>query len=489
MNYFSIESTIALVLMFAAALVVFANPVKAYVHALLGFVVASSVSVLLSLVFGPDFIKPSLVALSLATIVVCWLLVKPRQPFFTARNLLSVAAFSGITIGSQLVARTFGLSSVAFTDGHVIILMGKAFQTGELDPMTGLRALKRGFGLPAMQSLGLDGEYFVGLMPLFFLGAILATLWLVSILTNSTRQAALVAIPLLALVLSTEAITRHAFLINTHSIAWMVTAMLLVYLRKQIAGDLDYRAVRGVILSFTAIGLLRLDYLILFAAFTLFFVISNAVPRPKLAIGVVLAQGLASVVWIVSTVKDFPFLGSVGPFVLFVVGMAGTALFVWFLRARKSDPGTYSSTVLFLLALGMWVITFVLSDIASAVRALTINLFAGEGLWGFSVGAALIVWISSFTRPRLLDKSVIRNVASVGALMVSLYLFSKYLDQIGSGTIYPDIVRIGFGDSLNRTLVTWLPFLVFPLVRLIGSKPNTNSGSRALGQKERKKKT
>jgi len=220
MNYVPIESTTALVLMFAAALVIFSNPVNAYVHALLGFVVASSVSVLLSLVLGPDCIKPSLVALSVVALVVSWLLVKPRQSVFAARNFLSVAAFSGIAIGSQFVARTFGLSSVAFGDGHTIIMIGQSFQAGDLDPLAGLKALKRGFGLPAMQSLGLEGEYFVGLMPLFFLAAVLATAWVVWVLTGNRKTAIAVTAILVPILLTTEAIARHVFLMNTHLLTY-----------------------------------------------------------------------------------------------------------------------------------------------------------------------------------------------------------------------------------------------------------------------------
>lgn len=468
MNYFSIESTIALVLMFAAALVVFVNPVKAYFHALLGFVVASSVSVLLSLVFGPDFIKPSLVALSFATIVVCWLLVKPRQPFFTARNLLSVAAFSGITIGSQLVARTFGLSSVAFTDGHVIILMGKAFQTGELDPLIGLRALKRGFGLPAMQSLGLDGEYFVGLMPLFFLAAILATGWVVWVLTGNRKTAIAVTAILVPILLTTEAIARHVFLMNTHSIAWLITAVLLGYAVMASREGLSKVDSIGVLTAFTAVGFLRFDYLLLFAGFTFFFILVNARSRPVFALATVFVQVIATLGWTSTVVIDFPFFGPLGAFIVPLVAMVGSGVLVWIIRRYGNDLMTQKAYPLFVPAGIFAVLVVVLTNTAASLKNLGINLFFGEGLWGFTVVFVILVTGASYFRPRVLDKALTRQIAGVAALTVVLYLFSKYGDGVGSGSSLPGFSRIGFGDSLNRTLVTWVPFLVLPLIRLLG---------------------
>jgi len=478
-NLFLVGPTIALVLLFVTAMVIWADPIKAYVQSMLAFVAFSSVAVLVSLITGPETIKALLVSMSVGALVVSWILIRPQQFIFTIRNLVYLASFTSLVIGSQMVARTFGLSSIAFTDGYIIMLLGLDFQSGDNShTQSGLAGLKRGFGLPAMQSLGSEGEYFVGLMPLFFLGAILATVWLVLILTNSWAQAMPVVTLFLVFVLSTEAITRHAFLINTHSIAWMLTALLLVYLRRQLMGDLDGRDAAGLVLLFSVIGLLRADYVILFGAFTLFFVLQNAATRPRLAIGIILAQGAAAVVWMTTTIVAFPFLGAVGPFIIFSGGMVASGLVVRLMWVRKRGVSIYLPTGLVVLASALLATTLILSNTSDSVRSLAINLFAGEGLWGFSIFAALLVWVGSYIRPQVLDRSFIKNAAAVGALTISLYLFSKYGDGVGQGYSDSGFSRIGFGDSLNRTMVTWLPFLVLPLIRLVGTVSKTGTRDR-----------
>lgn len=139
--------------------------------------------------------------------------------------------------------------------------------------------------------------------------------------------------------------------------------------------------------------------------------------------------------------------------------MAGAAFFVWFPSAYKRDMGTCSPTLLFVPAAGILFMTLVLSGTAAAVKALATNLFAEEGLRGFSEAAALIVWILSCTRPRFLDEASVRNAASVGALTVSSYLFSTYLDQSGSGTNYPKNSTHGFwrfAESHARHMASFL---------------------------------
>ena len=462
------EVSAALVMLFAAGLAMFSAPILAYAHALLGFVAVSSAAVLLSLVLGPDAIRPTVLILSFLLLALSLILHHSRGIVFRVRNLAFLGLFGVIVLASQLVARQFGLSSVAFTDGQTIIQMADALQAGNYEPLGGVKALKRGFGLPAMQSLGLDGEYVVGLMPLFFLAAILATGWVVWVLIGNRKTAVAVTAILVPILLTTEAIARHIFLMNTHSIAWLITALLLGYAAKATKEGLSRTDSIGVLIAFTAVGFLRFDYLLLFAGFTFFFILVTARSRPVFALSTVFVQVVATLGWTSTVVIDFPFFGSLGAFIVPLVAMVGGGVLVWIIRRYGNDLMTQKAYPLFVTAGAVAVLVIVLTNTSASLKNLVINLFFGEGLWGFTFAFVILVTGASYFRPRVLDKALARQLAGIGALTVALYLLSKYGDGATSGSSLPGFSRVGFGDSLNRTLVTWVPFLVLPLIRLLG---------------------
>lgn len=477
--------TLAMTALFLSSLVTFSNPISAYVHAMLAFVTTSSIAALASIFAGTSVVIPVLLTLSMAALLASILHARSMVVLVSFRNLAYTALFVTVVVASQVLSRIFGLSSIGFTDGHEVLLFAEALQLGEESPLSGVRALKRGFGLPAMEALGFEGEYFVGLIPLFFLGAILATIWLVSELTENRSQLVAVSIVFILLTISTESVTRHVYLINTHSLAWMLTAVLLVYMRRQTLGALSRQDVTGLIVAFASIGFLRMDYIFLFGAFTLFFVLTNGSGRSALAIGVVFAQGLTAAAWTSIAVDEFPFLGAVGPVVLLAVGGSGTFLLVGGLRRLKQQGPNFTRNWLYVLA-ALFALTNLLTlDIASGIRALAFNLFAGEGLWGYSAVAIIVLVGVSYLTPSTLDRNLLGQVLAVGLLTIVLYLFAKYLDGVQLGAGRPSFARIGWGDSLNRTLVTWLPFLVFPLTRLVGimESKGTSKASRPVVKK------
>ena len=472
------EATAALLMLFAAALTMFSSPIIAYAHALLGFVSVSSLAVLLSLVLGPGSIKPTVVLVSFLLLLVSVALHHSRAVVFRARNLAYLGLFGAIVATSQVAVRQLGLSSVGFSDGQQLIKIADSFQMGGYYPLGKVEALKRGFGLPAMQSLGLTDEYFVGLMPLFFLAAILATGWVVWILTGNRKTAIAITAILVPILLTTEAIARHVFLMNTHSIAWLITAVLLGYAAKAAREGLSRIDSIGVLTAFAAVGFLRFDYLLLFAGFTFFFILVNARSRPLFALSTVFVQVIAALGWTSTVVIDFPFFGLLGAFIVPLVAMMGGGVLVWIIRRYGNDLMTQKAYPLFVTAGVVGVLVIVLTNTSDSLKNLGINLFFGEGLWGFTFAFVILVTGASCFRPRVLDKALARQLAGIGALTVVLYLFSKYGDGATSGYPLPGFSRVGFGDSLNRTLVTWVPFLVLPLIRLLGlrvSKSGTKS--------------
>ena len=466
----NIEATAALILLFAASLVTFHRPIVAFANAILLLISCSSVAVLISFTIGPDAIKPTVIALSFALLILSFAFAGSKRAIFSLRNLWFLSLFALLTTASQLITRQLGLSSVAFTDGHTIIQMARSFQAGEADPLAGFKALKRGFGLPAMQSLGFTDEYFVGLMPLFFLAAILATGWLAWVITGNLQTSIAVTTILLPLLLTTEALARHIFLMNTHSIAWLVTALLLGYATKSARGDLSRSDSIGVLTAFTAVGFLRFDYLLLFAGFTLFFIMVSARSRPLFALSIVFQQVMATLWWTSTVVEDFPFFGPSGQIVIALLGMVGAGVLIWLFRSFGGEQVNVKAYPLFVAASLVAGLVVALTNTPASVRSLFINLFLGEGLWGFTAVFVVLVTAASFFRPRVLDKALSRQLAGIGVLTVGLYLLSKYGDGLASGGSVPTLSRVGFGDSLNRTLITWAPFLVLPIIRLVGTE-------------------
>ena len=143
-------------------------------------------------------------------------------------------------------------------------------------------------------------------------------------------------------------------------------------------------------------------------------------------------------------------------------------MLVWIIRRFGNDLMTQKAYPLFVTAGVVAMLVVVLTNTAASLTNLGINLFFGEGLWGFTVAFVVLFTGASYFRPRVLDKAFARQLAGIGALTVALYLLSKYGDGATSGSSLPGFSRVGFGDSLNRTLVTWVPFLVLPLIRLLG---------------------
>jgi hypothetical protein len=478
----NLEGTAALLMLFAASLATFSGPIMAYAQALLLMVSCSSVAVLLSFALGPDSIKPTALILSFLLSTLSIVFSSSRALVFRARNLAFLGLFGLLASTSQLIVRQLGLSSVAFTDGHTILQMANAFQVGVSEPLGGIKALKRGFGLPAMQSLGFTEEYFVGLMPLFFLAAILATGWVAWVITGSTKTATVVTAILVPVLLTTEAIARHIFLMNTHSIAWLITAVLLGYAAKAAKEGLSSTDSIGVLTAFTAVGFLRFDYLLLFAGFTFFFMLVNARSRPVFALSTVFVQVIATMGWTSKFVIDFPFFGPYGAFIVPVVALIGGGVLVWIIRRYGNDLMTQKAYPLFVPAGIVAVLVIALTNTSASLESLGINLFFGEGLWGFTFAFVILVTGASCFRLRVLDKALARQLAGIGALTVLLYLFSKYGD--GPSTVSANgFARVGFGDSLNRTLVTWVPFLVLPLIRLLGlrtSKGNIKASKEGI---------
>ena len=469
----------ALTLLFFASVLMSRSPTESFVTALVGFCCLSSASVLVSRLLDSSFATLMLLIASAALVPIAWA-HRDRNLKISAISLISsVVIFATIVISSQLITRTGGFASIGFTDGVEVLRSAEALQNGAEIPHSAIRGMKRGFALPSMQSMGFEGEYFVGLMPLFFLGALMATFTLIREISRNKSEVAAVSISLFLLFISTEAITRHLYLMNTHSIGWMLVGLLLTQIHKQGRGTARRQDLIVLGLAFTAIGFLRIDYIILFGAFTLYFVLTNAKERPHLSMMVVGAQSVSACAWLTLEIDDFPFLGNIGPIVIAGSGLLATLVLIKLLNRRVRPEGSVVSLSLYGLSVSCGFSLLFLVDISDSVQAVFVNLFLQEGLWGYSISFMLILWIMSrFISPKIGHK--FQSIPAICLLTLTLFLSAKYLDGLQLGYEYPSLARVGFGDSLNRTLVSFLPFLVYPMVRVFSNgRPGKSQGVRS----------
>lgn len=462
-----IALTILLLCLLAASINT-TNEASLLITGLGSFILVSSLAATLSLLLGSEYLKPAAFSLAMILFVLNSgvSLAKRRKPIF-AHLIWAV----GLSLGAlilDLVTRSYGLASSAFTDGQTIIAMAQGFQQGEFEGLTGTHAMKRGFGLPSMLALGPESEYFAGLMPIFFLAALFMTWQLSKSLTTNIRQATGVMVVIVTISLTTEAITRHAYLVNTHAIAWLLFATSLNYLVIASKRKLEGSEVLVILAVSASIGFLRLDYIILFAPMTLTLALVLANYRKTLTVLLVGIQGLSAAIWTSLAVKDFPVFSDFGPLLVFS-GSVIVGVLIAYAHNRGMRVETLSKSFFTWFSVAILTLTFISSDFTEAFHDLSINLFFGEGLWGLSIFFILgiVVYAVVFTHPN--SGYISKTVLNVFLLSLSLYLASKYLDGSSTGKGAPNLIRIGFGDSFNRTLVSWLPFIVLPLAKLFNT--------------------
>lgn len=463
--------TLALSLSVLVSGLVFEDTARRLATALTHLLVSASLGSLLSLVTPMSSSIGTIFVQAVSLPLIWWIFRRSQISIFG--GLPKAGLYIGAAVLIQLVTRAFGIGSVAFTDGQTIAVMAQSIQMGEPVALEGAQALKRGFGLASLHTLGNPPEIFVGLMPLFFIGALSATWWLIRSISPSRLVAGVAFGFIAALSLLTEAIARHVYLLNTHSLTWLLVACFLALAIKLRQEGFTKSEWFLVFLLFTSIGFARVDYLILFAPFTLFFMLAGFRQSKFNGFMIPTAQGMAAGMWTSLQVQDFPVFGAAGPLLLVLIPLAGAAL-LWVASEKISkktiEPWILEkrSTAYIALLVLVWVL--INSDYAQTANDFIINTFVGEGLWGVTAYALVLISIASFligTKQNLLWRS--KLFLNLGLLTAVAFIVTKYFDGVLVGREMPALVRIGFGDTLNRTLVMFLPFFVLPLSKILAA--------------------
>lgn len=385
----------------------------------------------------------------------------------TLLSIVGSLVISSVGIASVVFSRIYGLSSIGFTDGHTILLRGTEFSIGEPAIEEGVKALKRGFAISALHAQGSPTEYLVGFMPLVFLGAVVATGIFVNELSGSWRFALLTSISLIALSPVVEAIGRQIWLINSHTYLWLIFALLgFLVLRFRISERLEIHQVAASYILVSALGFLRVDALLTALPFTIVLTLMIFRLSSRGWYWIFPIQGLSAFLWIVTVTTDFPLFGSIGPYLFLVVGSALPILAFRSAYFRAGFLNAYQGKLYWYL-LALFAVYAVLAiNLEDSFWALINNLFLGEAGWGalpYLVSAIFLVYIFLGSKTvSVAHKELFR----IFVLSILFFVIFKSWDSFDEGSLYSNVARIGFGDSLNRNIISWTPMIFIPIASL-----------------------
>lgn len=429
--------------------------------AVASFLPFASVATLVELWTGFDS-KSTLLILS--TLWVLFVVIFRRESLSLVKVLesgIGALALAALAAGSTYLSKTFGLSSIGFTDGHTILVRAIKFANGEPAVESGVKALKRGFGISAIHAQGNPSEYLVGFMPLIFLAALAASGILVWVISGDRFISFLLVAVIAALGVTIEAIGRHIWLINSHSFLWLAFSLILIFfyesIRDSIPSSFSFAA---LLMIFSGIGFLRVDAILISLPFVLFSLYQFKGAYLSFNYAVIPTIALSAFLWIISVTEEFPLFGSVGPYLFLAFGLVAGFISGKYGFLQKLASEVLTGNLFWYLAGAILIYSFFAIDYGSSFYALVLNLFLGQGLWGALpyltfIGLGLtIVFHKRFIRDA--DRVTIRAMA----LSILIFLVIKSWDSLDFGVLYGGVVRTGFGDSFNRNLISWTPLLV-----------------------------
>lgn len=432
-----------------------------YGLAVVSFVFVASLSTLVEIWVGLD---SNLTMSFLAGFLVLAAMTSQFKTNLSSRALTAVSG--GVLTGavaalSTYMSRTFGFSSIGFTDGHTILLRSIEFANGEPSTESGVKALKRGFGISAIHAQGSETEYLVGFMPLVFLAAVISTGLLVWQISNSRYFAITATLFVIAITPIVEAIGRQVWLINSHSLLWLIFTLLtlLFYEYRKDPNASMYKFI-AVLALFGTVGFLRVDAILITLPFTLLFMSVFHVTSTRYAYAIIPIQAVTGFLWIVTVTDEFPLFGLLGPYLFLLAGLLVPILFLRFDSVRLAIDSAFGKKLFWYLLAIFVVYSIFAIDFGTTFRALLNNLYLGQALWGglpYLVTAVFLVAII-FWRGYFGSKD--RVIISVFVLSILSFVVIKSWDSLDQGVLYGGVSRTGFGDSLNRNLISWTPLVL-----------------------------
>jgi len=326
---------------------------------------------------------------------------------------------------------------------------------------------KKGLALPVLLGVGREGLLLLAITTLIFVLALLATYRLVSFVLNDVnpRTLTVVMVGALAVWASSAMFWGFAFYQHGHALVALCVAVL-VRLVLGVVHRSEPETVTAIALFTTTFVLAQtrteifiLGYLLLlpylwrrpnemgFRALSLRLLAALGGP-----VGVTLWWGAAD-----SSPLDALPAGVTLSVILLVA--IGATLFVFYL------PGVRSVVAIAIPAvLAGGTVPFLLQrrrSGANNLEPLVANTFLGEGMWGYVWWLVLIGFTVVFaTRNKTAEE---RNLLWLTVIAILFTIVIKATDGMGGGRL--GIIRLGWGDSVNRTLFHSFP-LVFAITTL-----------------------
>ena len=381
------------------------------------------------------------------------------KPLWLAVRSMVFGAFSAAV---SIITQYFGVAGVAFSDGFTILTATSWIQGAfDISPLDGNKGVKRGFAISAVQSLGETGEYVVGFIPLIFIAAVSTSLLIVFRIIGDKKKSVLVSLVLLAMMLSTEAIFRHLYLMNSHSLIWLAFAITILMIIDNHGFVFKRTLIVSLIPLLSALAFARLDAIWIYAPLLVPIALANY-RASKINGLLVLSPVLISLgAWLFLAVVDFPFGGKAGVGIILTLAASAFLLANWLLPETALTAASLRK-IYYFASLGLLLVIIIISNRGISVKNLVVNLFLGEGLWGVTIVALLVFSLLAIPLLRRVNSDqIVKFLLAAGLLAMSLYLFAKVADGLGSGAFTGyGFSRIGWGDSLNRMLVAYIPFAV-----------------------------
>lgn len=437
------------------------RPLLSFPLSVISFLPAASFSTLIEIWTGFD---SNLSVLVISVIVVATALVGRRTSLVSSVGLYAAIGASfvaALSFTSTYLSKSFGLSSIGFTDGHTILVRAIEFGNGDPSIESGVKALKRGFGISAIHAQGEPSEYLVGFMPVIFIAVLFATGLLVYEISGDRFSSVVVPIVILTLSGIVEAIGRHIWLINSHSFLWLAFTLLLLFFyesarRERISSALSF----SILVIFSAIGFLRVDAILISLPLTLLLLNQANRFSYKLAYAIIPVQAVSAFLWIITVTDEFPLFATLGPYLFLVAGLMISLAFVKLRSLQKFSSDILGKRPFWYLAGGFLLYSIFAIDYGSTFESLILNLLLGQGLWGalpYLVGIGAVLALI-FHKKLLTSED--RVAISAIALSIMIFFVVKSWDSLDSGVLYGAVVRTGFGDSFNRNLISWTPLVV-----------------------------
>lgn len=424
------------------------------------FVTVASLAVLVKILFPVVDATAVLVGASVLVVLIGSLGARPLRRKAVVSSFGAGAMAAALFVVSQVVTRLGGLSSIGFGDGQTVIGISEGFQSGIYEKPDGIIGLKRGFGLPAYQSLGFEGEFLVGFLPVVFLAALVATYALLSNLISNKTLVNVASASLLVVLLSTESVTRHIYLMNTHSLAWAIFAVLLVGLIKFVKSEQDKSTWVMVCVALAAASMLRADNLLILAP-TLMLLTWVTRSQPKLhRVGFWAATFVPFASWAAILGFGLPGLGLLG-FPLFAIfGVLAGLVAMW----AMGRPWVNDKMVQWIakgVPVGTLVMAFALSsETWTSIVNIFINLFLGEGLWGATPLFLVLFYVVLILFDRGPVSQQQKWIFALVAGTAGAMLLARFGNSLSISGELGGFVRIGWGDSLNRMSLYLIPGIV-----------------------------